>query len=143
MRAAIVLAALVAVGGPAFAQSEECLFEKEPAKAGHFGTLSLQSYGTRWEMHVATPSQAATVDAQLLIDGRPWEAEIVGGLDDTLVTVSDIPGTLDLTEDLLEKMQGGHRLTITGMANGEKVSASYPLSGSRKVIEAIRNGCPG
>ena len=142
-RVTFVSVVLVILGGSALAQTDDCLFAKEPAKAGHFGTLSLQSFGTRWEMQVATPDGAVTLDGQLLIDGRPWEAEIAGGLDDTVVTVSDIPGTLDLTEDLLEKMQGGQRLTITGTANGEKVTASYPMSGSRKTIDAIRNGCPG
>lgn len=142
-RVALASVVLVALGGGAFAQSDPCVFEKEPAKAGHFGTLSLQSFGNRWEMQVATPDGAVTLDAQLLIDGRPWAAEIAGGLDDTVVTVTDIPGTLDLTEDLLEKMQGGQRLTITGTANGEKATASYSMSGSRKTIDAIRNGCPG
>jgi hypothetical protein len=143
LRAIAYLVVMVVLGGPALAQTVDCVFAKEPAKAGHFGTLSLQYYGTRWEMQVATPDGAVTLDGKLAIDGSPWEAEIAGGLDDTVVTISDLPGTLDLTEDLLEKMQGGHRLTITGTAKGEKVSASYPLIGSRKAIETIRNGCPG
>jgi hypothetical protein len=143
LRVALAFVALVALAGSAHAQSEDCVFAKEPAKPGHFGTLSLQYYGTRWEMQVATPSGAVTLDGKLMIDGTPWEAEITGGLDDSVVTISDIPGTLDLTEDLLEKMQGGQRVIISGTANGQKVSASYSMSGSRKAIDTIRNGCPG
>lgn len=131
------------LSGAALAQTDDCVFQKEPAKAGHFGTLSLQSYGTRWEMQIATPDGAVTLDGQLQIDGVPWDAEVAGGLDDSVVTVSDIPGTLDLTEDLLEKMAGGYRLTVSGTVDGKSVSATYPLSGSRKAIESMREGCSG
>lgn len=144
MRAAVLLIATLALGSAAHAQTEECIFEKPPARPGHFGNLSLQSYGNRWEMQIATPSGVPTLDGKLQIDGTPWAAaEIDGGLDDSVVTISDIPGTLDLTEDLLEKMQGGQRVIVSGTANGEKVSASYSMSGSRKAIDAIRSGCSG
>jgi hypothetical protein len=135
--------ALMLIAGSAFAQSEGCVFEKEPLKEGHFGKLILQSYGTRWEMQVETPSQVVATDPELLIDGARQEVEILGGLDDMVVTVSDIPGTLDLTEDLLERMAGGHRITVRAVAGDEKVSASYELGGSRKAIEFMRENCSG
>jgi hypothetical protein len=135
--------ALILLAGTAFAQSEGCVFEKQPSKDGHFGALSLQSYGTRWEMQIETPSQAVTLDAGMLIDGARQEVEILGGLDDMVVTVSDIPGTLDLTEDLLERLAGGHRVTILAKVGGETVTASYELGGSRKAIEFMRENCNG
>jgi hypothetical protein len=128
---------------PASAQNEGCIFEKQPSREGHFGKLSLQSYGTRWEMQIETPDQAVTADGSMLIDGARQEVEILGGLDDTVVTVSDIPGTLDLTEDLLERLAGANRVTILAKVGEETVSASYELGGSRKAIEFMRENCSG
>jgi hypothetical protein len=137
------LAFVLLLASRALAQSGDCVFEKLPAKEGHFAALTLQSYGTRWEMQIATPDQAVTQDAEFFIDGAPWEAEIVGGLDDRVVTISDIPGTLDLTEDLLERLAGGSRVTIRATVDGEQQSAGYDLRGSRKAIESMRENCAG
>jgi hypothetical protein len=134
---------LILLAGAAFAQGEGCVFEKQPSRQGHFGTLSLQSYGTRWEMQIETPSQDVTLDGAMLIDGVRQEVEIVGGLDDMVVTVSDIPGTLDLTEDLLERLAGGHRVTILAKVGEETVSAAFDLAGSRNAIEFMRENCGG
>jgi hypothetical protein len=143
IRHAGILTLLLFAAGPALAQSEGCVFEKQPSKEGHFGKLSLQSYGTRWEMQIATPDQAVTTDGSMMIDGARQQVEIAGGLDDMVVTVSDIPGTLDLTEDLLERMAGGHRVTILATVGDETVTASYNLGGSRKAIEFMRENCGG
>jgi hypothetical protein len=94
-------------------------------------------------MQIETPNQSVTTDAGMLIDGARQEVEILGGLDDMVVTVSDIPGTLDLTEDLLERMAGGHRITILAKIGEETVSTSYDLAGSRKAIEFMRENCGG
>jgi len=142
-RSVLSLALVLLLIGPAAAQSEGCVFEKAPAREGHFGALTLQSYGTRWEMLIETPDQAVTLDGSLFIDGGRQEARIEGGLDDMVVTVSDIPGTLDLTEDLLDRLAGGYRITVTATVNGAPASASYDLVGSRKAIEFMRENCPG
>jgi hypothetical protein len=143
IRHAGILTLLLFAAGPALAQSEGCVFEKQPSKEGHFGKLNLQSYGTRWEMQIETPDQNVTLDASMLIDGVRQQVEIASGLDDMVVTVSDIPGTLDLTEDLLERMAGGHRVTILATVGDETVTASYNLGGSRKAIEFMRENCGG